>query len=87
MTEPTKSSEWYSINGFCLFFESPTDAIIALTRAEIPGNANVVTRSDRKSTGVTTYIELPVSFDRAREIALAVGGKLDTYQQEFYRKS
>lgn len=87
MTEPTKSSEWYSLNGFCLFFESPTDAIIAMSRAEVPGNADVVTRSNNKSFGVTTYIELPVSFDRAREIALAVGGKLDTYQREFYRKS
>ena len=87
MTEPTKSSEWYSLNGFCLFFESATDAVTAIHRDEIPGNANVVTRSDKKSYGVTTYIELPVSFDSAREIALAVGGKLDTYQREFYRKS
>ena len=87
MTEPTKSSEWYSLNGFCLFFECPTDAVTAMGRDEIPGNANFVIRSDKKSHGVTTYIELPVSFDRAREIALAVGGKLDTYQQEFYRKS
>lgn len=87
MTEPTKSSEWYSLNGFCLFFESVHEAIIALGREEVPGNANVVTRSDKKSYGSSIYIELPVSFDRAREIALAVGGKLDTYQREFYRKS
>lgn len=87
MTEPTNSSEWYSLNGFCLFFESAEDAVTAMHRDEIPGNANVITRYDKKSTDVTTYIELPVSFDRAREIALAVGGKLDVYQREFYRKS
>lgn len=87
MTEPTKSSEWYSLNGFCLFFESAIDAVTAMHRDEIPGNASVVTRHEKKSSDTTTYIELPVSFDRAREIALAVGGKLDVYQREFYRKS
>lgn len=87
MTEPTKSSEWYSLNGFCLFFESATEALTAFAREEVPGNAVIVTCSDKKTRDVATYLELPVSFDRARDIAQAVGGKLDVYQREFYRKS